>query len=195
MVPSPSLMRTRSSTLGLLLAVGLALAGCSVLVDNELANKVGDAGPPDAGLTGETCTNDAQCISFDPFNCNRVCGAAGRCIDGPAPDGTRCGMGAMMHCVAQTCVIKECGDGFVDRTAVPPEFCDDGDDIDTNACNNNCTRSCVPPAPPTCDDGDPCNGMEACVMAMGVCRATMPADDGTACGTAGMCTDGACVEP
>lgn len=170
----------------LCLALVILLGGCSLVVDNELSDRMG----MDAGPTGETCTTDEQCVSFDPFNCNRVCGDSGRCEDGDTPDGVACGMTGTEICVGETCVTRECGDGFVDRSAMPPEFCDDGNDVDTDSCNNNCTRSCVPPARPNCDDGDPCNGMEMCIMAMGYCRASPALDDGTACNVGGV--DGEC---
>jgi cysteine-rich repeat protein len=178
---------------GLLVALGALGPGCSVIVESELENR-----RPDAGMMGETCTFDAQCISFDPFNCNRICGPEGRCIDGPAPDGTRCGMGANQHCVANVCVMRECGDRFVDRSATPPEFCDDGNDNPDDGCNNVCTRSCAPPAPAMCSDGNPCNGEETCadVAGMMLCRASMALAEGATCTSAGgdgTCTDGFCV--
>ena len=46
-----------------------------------------------------------------------------------------------------------------------------------------------------CDDGDPCNGVETCVLNMCGLGATAP--DGTACMTGGaeaICRGGACVE-
>lgn len=174
----------------------VAAPGCSVIVDGQLSSI--DAGS-DSGPAGETCTFDAQCISFDPFNCNRVC-VDGRCMDGPqAPDGTRCGMEARQHCIAGDCVPRVCGDGYVDRTATPPEYCDDGNDNPDDGCNNQCTRSCAPPAPANCDDGNVCNGVEACttIMDMAFCRSTRASDDGDACntgdGSPGTCQSGACV--
>lgn len=174
--------------------LGLGLvAGCSVIVDGELANRMGE----DAGPSGETCSFDAQCISFDPFNCNRVCGDEGFCVDGPtAPDGTRCGMSmaASMHCVAGECVMRTCGDGYVDRAATPPEFCDDGDDTNPDDGCHMCTRSCAPPAPANCSDDDPCNGQESCgdVGGMMVCRSTQGLADDTAC-PGGTCQQGTCT--
>jgi glucose/arabinose dehydrogenase len=64
---------------------------------------------------------------------------------------------------------------------------------------------CLPPGGPcpgqpdgtSCDDGDPCNGAEACLA--GICRHGAPAADGTTCGGtsacrgAGVCQAGACV--
>ncbi|MCA9605720.1 MAG: DUF4215 domain-containing protein [Myxococcales bacterium] len=186
---------TRRALAALLFLGGLATApGCSVIVDGTLNDKDQDSGP-----MGETCSFDAQCISFDPFNCNRICGPEGRCIDGPAPDGTRCGMGTGQHCVDQTCVVRSCGDGYVDRTATPPEYCDDGNTNPDDGCNNLCTRSCAPPAPANCSDANPCNGEESCadVAGMMVCRATAPAMDGTECdaggGAPGTCQSSVCV--
>ena len=174
--------------------------GCSVIVDSELANKGSvdagvDAGA-DAGPLGETCTTHAQCISFDPFNCNRVCGAAGRCVDGmAAPDGTRCGnMGSMTHCVRAMCIVKACGDGYVDRADT--EYCDDGNTNPDDGCNNMCTRSCVPPAPANCNDMNICNGAEVCGMSDGLCHPGPPAADSTPCMVAaqpGSCMGGVCV--
>ncbi|MCB9593833.1 MAG: hypothetical protein H6719_13955 [Sandaracinaceae bacterium] len=169
-------------------------AGCSVIVDGELNNRGSDS-----GVGGQTCMFDAQCISFDPFNCNRVCGPEGRCIDGPAPDGTRCGMGGPQHCVAQVCVMRVCGDGYVDRNASPPEYCDDGNMVDTDSCNNACTRSCSAPAPANCSDANPCNGEETCADVMGVmlCRAAAAPAENSACttdtGETGTCRDKVCV--
>jgi len=81
---------------------------------------------------------------------------------------------------------------------MPPEFCDDGNDNPDDGCNNNCTRSCAPPAPAECGDGNPCNGDETCmtIMTVSVCRASSPPADGTTCtdagGTAGTCEFGEC---
>jgi cysteine-rich repeat protein len=182
---------------GLVALFSFALAGsalgCSFIVDDRLSSR----GNGDAGSTGETCTTDAQCISFDPFNCNRTCGDDGHCRTGAsAPDGTACGSTGTEICVDATCVTRECGDGYVDRTAATPEYCDDGNTVDTDGCNNACTRSCVAPAPANCDDRDTCNGTETCTG--GLCAASGPATAGTTCmdGTvAGVCAAGICVTP
>jgi len=176
----------------LLLLLPALAAGCSAIIDAQLADKVGE----DAGPTGETCSTDDQCVAFDMFNCHRGCAINGHCDTTlGAEDGTHCGpVGARMHCVDEECVAMGCGDGFVDRSAM--EYCDDGNMVDSDGCNNDCTRSCVPPAPPNCDDGNLCNGMEVCGMVMGVCRVGPPAADGTACdvgGTPGTCETGDCI--
>ena len=178
-----------------ILVLSFLAVGCSVIVEGQLTNRDSGADAP----TGQSCTFDANCISFDPFNCNRVCGAAGRCMDGPAPEGTRCGMGANMHCVGGACVMRTCGDGYVDRTATPAEYCDDGNDNPDDGCNNMCTRSCAAPAPAECGDGNECNGQETCmtVMALAFCRASEPLAEDHDCtdaaGTAGTCQAGSCV--
>lgn len=179
-----------------LIAVALCAPACSIVVDDTLRGRTGT----DSGMLGETCTTDEQCVTFDPFNCNQVCGAEGRCIDGPrTPDGTRCGMvGGNNHCVDATCVMRECGDGFVDRNATPMEYCDDGNDNPDDGCNNVCTRSCVAPAPANCDDDNPCNGTETCMAGVGLCRGSAPAANGTECmvgSDTGACVNGVCLVP
>jgi cysteine-rich repeat protein len=76
-----------------------------------------------------------------------------------------------------------CGDGRTD----PGEVCDDGNRVDGDGCQNDCTRSqCTTPA--QCNDGLFCNGVEQCRA--GRCAAgTAPVlDDGIAC------TDDSCNE-
>jgi cysteine-rich repeat protein len=162
-------------------------------VDAELEGKV----DPDAGPSGPACDNTQQCLRISDriFDCSQQC-VDGVCVTGrTTPDGIACGeAGSDQICVSASCVPRECGDGYVDRTASPPEFCDDGNDNDGDACNNNCTRSCVPPAPAVCDDGDPCNGVESCDS---VCQTEPQEPDGTECSTDdvpdGVCQRGECV--
>jgi cysteine-rich repeat protein len=182
--------RTRSALFFLL----VGLTGCSVIVDGELSNKDGS----DAGPTGPRCDNTQQClmISDRVFDCTQEC-IGNVCVTALAtPDGTFCGGGTGQICVRQTCEMRRCGDGFVERQGMPPEYCDDGNENDGDLCNNMCTRSCVPPAPPNCDDGDVCNGEETCGAALGVCRPGARAGDGTPCmvaATPGTCQAGVCV--
>lgn len=173
------------------------LPACSVIVETELENKGGsqDSGP-DTGPIGPACDNTQQCLMFDErkFDCAQAC-IDGRCVAGPTPDGTLCGgTGAMQNCVDARCVTRECGDSYTDRRGASPEFCDDGNDAEMDGCTSMCTRSCVPPAPANCSDGNVCNGEESCTS--GFCRATSQAADGTACmvGTdPGSCQAGRCV--
>ncbi|MFN8543926.1 MAG: PQQ-dependent sugar dehydrogenase [Candidatus Binatia bacterium] len=45
-----------------------------------------------------------------------------------------------------------CGDGTLDAG----EACDDGNTVDDDGCQHDCTPTCVAGAPGTCDDADPC---------------------------------------
>ncbi len=188
----------RSLHLGTPLLVLPLLLGCSIIVEGQLATQDSGTDAP----SGQSCSFDAQCISLDPFGCNRVCGPDGFCRDGAPPEGTSCGTRPREICVAVAggleCLPSACGDGYVDRTATPPEYCDDGNDNPDDGCNNMCTRSCAPPAPAECGDGNSCNGQETCmtVMAVAFCRASSPAADGTTCdaaGAPGTCRAGACI--
>jgi cysteine-rich repeat protein len=51
-----------------------------------------------------------------------------------------------------TCTVAKCGDGAVHAGT---EMCDDGNQIDTDACKNNCS-------PPSCGDGIVSFGLEDC---------------------------------
>ena len=87
---------------------------------------------------------------------------------------------------------SRCGDGIVDRDG--GENCDDGNTNDTDACNNACTRACGG-AIPSCDDNDPCNGVESCVD--GLCDAPPTEPDGTICrfsGKGATCFDATCID-
>jgi cysteine-rich repeat protein len=181
-----------------LAAIALCAPACSIVVDDTLR---GRGGTTDTGMVGETCTTDEQCVSFDAFNCRRVC-VEGHCMGGApleTPDGTACGNTGTEHCVDAVCVTRECGDGFVDRTATPIEYCDDGNENPDDGCNNVCTRSCVAPAPANCDDGNTCNGTETCMAGVGLCRGSAPLADDTECeisaGTSGVCSHGLCIAP
>lgn len=184
--------------LATILLVGLAALtpACSIIVDSELENE----GQPDSGPTGPACDNTQQCLMLADrvFDCTQVC-VDRVCVTGQTtPDGTVCGgSGGNQICVSGTCVRRECGDGYVDRNATPPEYCDDGNDSPADGCNNMCTRSCVPPAPAVCDDGNPCNGPEMCDSGSGLCRAGRALEDGAECMTPddmpGTCQAGVCV--
>lgn len=180
------------------------LAGCSLVVESTLEGK--QPAGEDGGTDNRRCNSDDECLLFADYitDCTQVCvgaspGTPGTCRRNDAvgtPDTTPCGgPGSGRICVNRTCKVRGCGDGYVDREATPPEYCDDGDTNDANSCNNSCTRSCVPPAP-NCTDGNPCNGMETC-GASGLCEASPPLADGTACqtpgGDAGTCAGGVCV--
>lgn len=83
-----------------------------------------------------------------------------------------------------------CGNGTTD----PGETCDDGDLVDCDGCDSNCTSSAacgngVTCAPEECDDGNTVAG-DCCGAACALEPVTSPCDDGDAC-TNGDACDGA----
>lgn len=164
-----------------------------MIVDGQLSGKDADAGP-----MGPRCDNTQQCLMLRDreFDCSQEC-VGNVCVSGrTTPDGTACAPAGDQICVRGTCVDPGCGNGFVERMGTLPEYCDDGNMNPDDGCNNECTRSCVPPAPPNCSDGDVCNGEETCGSALGLCRPAMRAEDGTPCMVAaapGTCQAGVCV--
>ncbi|MBN1770157.1 MAG: hypothetical protein JXB32_02755 [Deltaproteobacteria bacterium] len=132
-----------------------------------------------------TCSSDGTCN--DGLTCNGVetCDTATHtCTDGlPSADGDICELdgdpATRDICVAQTCQLSVCGDGFADTGASPAEECDDGGLVSGDGCEADCTFSCTETA--ECDDGDPCDGAESCNDTTHVCESTDPPDDGTAC--------------
>lgn len=74
-------------------------------------------------------------------------------------DGYPCGAGKL--CIAGTCVLSSCGDGFIDEST--GEECDDQNRTDGDGCNSDCRFSCR--LDEDCDDGNHCNGAERCIEA------------------------------
>jgi cysteine-rich repeat protein len=107
-------------------------------------------------------------------------------------DGASCGEGFI--CVSGRCGPSRCGDGHVD--AERAEACDDGNAINGDGCDDDCTPTCTLDA--DCDNGDPCNGTETCVSSR--CQlGLVPADGSEMCtttgGGAGVCYGGLCSPP
>jgi cysteine-rich repeat protein len=73
--------------------------------------------------------------------------------------------------------LPVCGNGRLEGV----EECDDGNFLAGDGCEPDCTWTCEAPA--DCDDGDSCNGAEACTDHR--CAGGTPLADGTACTTAG----------
>ncbi len=85
-----------------------------------------------------------------------------------------------------------CGDGVVSGN----EECDNGpNNAPGSGCEPDCRFSCHVGS--DCDDGNPCSGVETCHAVIGgrACKAGTPAADGSACGTAGHCESGKCIQP
>ncbi len=78
-----------------------------------------------------------------------------------------------------------CGNGVID----PMEQCDDGNQVNGDGCQVDCTLTCVVSV--QCDDGDPCNGAETC-NASHTCDPGTPSADNTTCGASQICRGGAC---
>ena len=107
---------------------------------------------PDATI--DAATDAATDAAADARSCDicvasRECmtatcvGAA--CVESPVANGMECGelVGglATQICVAGSCVLRHCGDGYREPGPMPVrEACDDGNDSDTDACS----RACLP---------------------------------------------------
>lgn len=88
--------------------------------------------------------------------------------------------------------VPVCGNG----TKEGVEECDDGNKVDGDGCQADCTLLCKPGDPlrgdPKCDDGNPCNGTEKC-NAKFTCDKGTALKDGDACGTGKTCKGGDCI--
>ncbi|MFH2005626.1 MAG: hypothetical protein ABI333_03455, partial [bacterium] len=181
----------------------LLTAGCR---DKSILDfGIPDSGPPDAGCQaatdcndGNDCTQDlctngvcenpgladgAACDGGDGDLCNSTC-QAGTCTTNTpvacADDGEACN--GAEACNPTTGLCESSGNLANDTP------CDGGD---SDFCNSTCQAgACTTATPVSCpDDGNPCNGAEACAPATGQCGSAGNLADGTACGGGGdLCT-------
>ncbi len=82
--------------------------------------------------------------------------------------------------------VPVCGNGLVEGD----EGCDDGNDVDTDDCRNDCTRSCCeipPPAQQVCNDRNPCTDDVANPL-----TGCSNVESGACCSEDGDCTSGKC---
>ena len=152
----------------------------------------------DANVTlGDGCDDcKLTCLSTDPAACTPAdeCEGQGTCDDathtcspGTAlADGTPCAQG---FCQGGTCTPPLCGNGFLE----PPEECDDGNAVDLDGCNIDCTLTCSDPvldcpAPPVCQ-------LAACDVSNVCAPVPDPSQNGAPCGPGLVCSDGACAVP
>ena len=144
----------RPSLLRVLLVVSLAGgSGCGLILDVAPADP--DAATPsfDARVASDAgSASDAGAPRDDASAPLEDAGVA--CGDHGAP----CPLGdTPAVCVDGECVPSTCGDGVVDPRT---EGCDDGNIVDGDGCDADCTRPCE--ADVDCDDGLYCTGAEAC---------------------------------
>jgi cysteine-rich repeat protein len=174
-----------------------APAGCGDMVvaageDCDDGNTV-----PDDGCENDctfSCAVAADCDDGDA--CNGVEGcveAAHLCTAGVgSDDGTLCDRDSMPAtrdvCLGGACAASRCGDAFVDSAR--GEDCDDGNGVNGDGCDNDCTFSCEDHA--ECQDGLVCTGVETC-DATHQCVPGMAPPDGTSCEGGGTCRSGICL--
>lgn len=104
----------------------------------------------DASRDGATATDDASvdsgtdastgcgpCTSSGP--CARAACVDGQCVETFVADGTLCDEQGLHLCLAHACVVRECGDGWLEPGPNPPEErCDDGNRLDGDGCDSTC---------------------------------------------------------
>jgi cysteine-rich repeat protein len=144
-----------------------------------------------------SCVNAATDCGVPPACQRYSCNAAHVCqLDADAAqNGMTCGSNGQT-CNAGACTSGVCGNGITEAG----EQCDFGsaNNGSGTGCESTCMFSCTM-LPNSCDDGDACNGAEACVAntVMGRagqrCNAGTPLGDNTACGTGKICKSQACV--
>jgi cysteine-rich repeat protein len=180
-------------------AAMLALVGCG---DNIKPPETCGNGKLDSG---EQCDGETNCNADCTWVCNEptadcapvecqvaMCTEDHACTTAPATDGVACTSGV---CASGACVNPRCGNAVVE----PGEECDFGSGNGSAAgCQANCMFSCETLSS-TCDDGNPCNGVETCGQvtdhgAIGqACQAGTAPIDGTSCGSNMICRSATCV--
>jgi len=136
-----------------------------------------------------SCTADAECDDTEACNGTETCVDNACAVGTMLADGTTCGMSRA--CRSAVCAPVSCGDAVVDVG----EQCDDGNVVERDGCDNDCTFSCV--ADTDCDDGNGCT-RDTCGTA-NVCEMPIVAVNGTSCDrdgdptTADLCLGGACL--
>ncbi|MEM9865641.1 MAG: DUF4215 domain-containing protein [Myxococcota bacterium] len=148
------------------------------------------------------CDNDCtfSCTGDEACNNGELCDGVERCdvdrhvcVSGVPLEGDACtqASGGPGTCRAGACAPDGCGDGV--RSG--DEQCDDGNTMEGDGCDNDCTFSCIVNG--DCDDGLFCNGLEECDM--NVCFPAAPLADGSACdrddnsSTRDICLAGSCA--
>ena len=129
-------------------------------------NRVDDDGC-DADCTF-SCVADVDCGE------GVACGGSPSCdlethacvVSDPPADGSACDLeGEEGVCRAGECVSAGCGNGLLEGD----EVCDDGNDVERDGCDNDCTLSCLEDV--DCVDETVCNGSETCDTTTNACVA------------------------
>ncbi len=161
---------------------------------------------------GEQCEDDNQMSGDGCTLCRFDCSEDADCDDGLSCNGAEtcsaethsCELGEnlpnqaectqtndeMGVCREGDCVPAGCGNGLIDLR----EECDDGNSVDGDGCESDCTLTCA--SAKDCDDGNACNGEETCDINTHLCQPGEP----LACeanGCTGECSPeaGGCVYP
>lgn len=100
------------------------------------------------------CNNDFECYNDEVCDGEEFCDltthtCAHRNVP---PEGAECGTDPRKICLGGRCQVSVCGDTFVDTGSF--EECDDGNAIEGDGCDNDCTFSCHSNS--ECDDGHIC---------------------------------------
>ena len=124
-----------------------------------------------------SCEVDADCDNGQPCDGVERC-ASGACVaSARLDDGEPCG--SELACRGGVCANVLCGNMTVDA----PEDCDDGDTINGDGCENDCTFTCTSDDDCAVMDADVCDGRETCNQVSHVCVAGQPlvCNDGNPC--------------
>lgn len=146
---------------------------------------------PEKRKCEDPCKPDGVAIECDEGD---VC-IQGECVFdcSDQANGTWCDEEKTELCQDGTCVVDECGNGYVGGT----EVCDDGNEDDGDGCSA-CQPDCT--ADEECNDGEACNGEEACASGdngAASCINGDPVGNNQACehpsGQAATCQTGVCT--
>lgn len=131
-----------------------------------------------------SCTEDADCDDSNVCNGDERCDTATHvCAPGePADDGTSCG--SNRECTSGRCIAVGCGNGDLEEDL--GEECDDGNLVDGDGCDSDCTFTCQ--TDEDCNDGNVCNGEETCDTDNNTCVA----GEALTCSDGNDCTEDSC---
>ena len=137
------------------------------------------------GTCAFTCDSNDDCDDANACTGTDTCTAEHVCSPGTPPaEGSDCTQtgGAAGVCRTGACVDAGCGNGVTDGA----EECDDGNEVDGDGCDVDCTFSCEEDL--DCADGDVCDGDETCDTTTHACVAGTALD----CSDGNECTNDVC---